>query len=71
MILSLDDKETALASFRGTLNGKFVLFKYNRKDRRLTFDLKQENIKSGIHQLKVVATDVCGNVAVFEKEIKH
>ena len=27
--------------------------------------------KSGIHQLKVVATDVCGNVAVFEKEIKH
>ena len=71
VILSLDDKETALASFRGTLNGKFVLFKYNRKDRRLTFDLKQENIKSGIHQLKVVATDVCGNVAVFEKEIKH
>ena len=67
----LDDNETNIASFRGTLNGKFVLFKYNRKERCLTFDFKQENIKSGTHKLKVVATDVCGNTAIFEKSMKY
>ncbi len=68
---NLDDNETKIASFRGTLNGKFVLFKYNRKERRLTFDFKQENIKSGTHKMKVVATDACGNTAVFEKSVKY
>lgn len=67
----LDDEETKIASFRGTMNGQFVLFKYNRKERRLTFDFKQENIKRGTHAMKVVATDVCGNIAVFEKDIKY
>lgn len=71
VVFKLDDNETKPTSFRGTLNGKFVLFKYNRKDRRLIFDLKQENIKSGTHRLKVVATDACGNSAVFEKSIKY
>ena len=71
VVFTLDDKETMPVSFRGTLNGKFVLFKYNRKERRLTFDFKQENIKSGTHLMKVVATDACGNTAVFEKSIKY
>ena len=71
VVFTLDDKETKPTSFRGTLNGKFVLFKYNRKERRLTFDFKQENIKSGTHLMKVVATDACGNTAVFEKSIKY
>ena len=71
VVFRLDDNETKIASFRGTLNGKFVLFKYNRKERRLTFDFKQENIKSGTHKLRVVATDVCGNTAVFEKSVKY
>ena len=71
VVLMLDDKETKPTSFHGTLNGKFVLFTYNRKDRRLTLDLRQENIKRGTHQLKVVATDACGNTAVFEKEIRY
>ena len=71
VVFRLDDNETKLASYRGTLNGEFVLFKYNRKERRLTFDLKQENVKSGTHMLRVEAIDVCGNKAVFEKSIKY
>ena len=70
VVFRLDDNETKIASFRGTLNGNFVLFKYNRKERRLTFDLRQENIKSGTHKLRVEAVDVCGNRTVFEKDLK-
>lgn len=71
VVFRLDDNETKPMSFRGTLNGKYVLFKYNRKDRRLTLDLRQENIKSGVHKLRVEAVDACGNKAVFEKEIGY
>ena len=71
VVFRLDDNETKPTSFRGTLNGNFVLFKYNRKERRLTLDLKQENIKSGTHNLRVEAVDACGNKAVFEKTITY
>ena len=71
LVFDLYDNETRVTSFRGTLNGKFVLFKYNRKERRLTFDFRQENIRSGNHKLKVVVTDAYGNSTVFEKSIKY
>ena len=71
VVLRLDDDETKPTSFCGTLNGNFVLFKYNRKERRLTLDLKQENVKSGTHILRVEAVDACGNKAVFEKTITY
>ena len=71
LVFDLYDNETRVTSFRGTLNGKFVLFKYNRKDKRLTFDFKQENIRSGNHKVKVVVTDAYGNSTVFEKSIKY
>ena len=71
LLFSLSDGESSVSSFKGTLNGKFVLFKYNRKEKRLTFDLKQENIRRGDHRLKVVAVDAHGNRTVFEKDIKY
>ena len=71
VVFRLDDDETKPTSFRGTLNGEFVLFKYNRKERRLSLDLKQENVKSGVHALRVEAVDACGNKAVFEKSIRY
>ena len=71
LVFDLYDNETRVTSFRGTLNGKFVLFKYNRKERRLTFDFRQENIRSGNLKLKVVVTDAYGNSTEFEKSIKY
>lgn len=71
LVFDTHDNETRVTSFSGTLNGKFVLFKYNRKDGRLTFDFRQENIRSGNHKLKVVVTDAYGNSTVFEKSIKY
>ena len=71
VVFEVYDDETRVTSFHGTLNGEFVLFGYNRKDRRLTLDLRQENIKHGKHELKVVVTDAYGNSTVFEKSIKY
>jgi hypothetical protein len=71
VVLSLVDKETSISSFKGTLNGNFVLFTYSSKNGRIVLDLKKENIRRGIHDLKVVAVDAHGNEAVFEKKIKY
>jgi hypothetical protein len=69
VVFAVSDKETSVKSFRGTLNGNFILFSYNSKNGRMELDLKKENVRRGKHQLRIEVTDACGNVAVFEKRI--
>ena len=71
VMLAMSDKETSVRSFRGTLDGKFVLFKYSSKNGRLELDLKGEGVSRGVHQLRVEAVDACGNIRVYEKKIKY
>ncbi len=71
VVLAMSDKETSVRSFRGTLDGKFVLFKYSSKNGRLELDLKGEGVSRGVHQLRVEAVDACGNIGVYEKKIKY
>jgi hypothetical protein len=71
IVFSLFDNETAISSFKGTVDGKFVLFKYSSKSSRLTLDLKEESVARGVHDLRVVAVDEYGNESVFEKRINY
>ena len=71
VVLAMSDKETAVKSFRGTIDGKFILFKYSSKNGRLELDLKEEGVSRGVHQLRVEAVDACGNIRVYEKKIKY
>lgn len=54
-------------SFRGTVDGKWVLFEYDKKRNRLThvFD---ERIGPGEHLLSLAVRDDKGNKAVFERK---
>ena len=65
------DGESYIKSFRGTLDGKFVLFKYSSKDSRLTLDLAEEGVERGRHSLRVVVVDALGNESVFEKDFEY
>ena len=71
VVFTVSEKETSLKSFRGTLDGKFILFTYNSKNGRLVLDLKKENVCRGEHLLRLEAEDACGNKSVFEKRIKY
>ena len=71
VVLAVSDKESAFKSFRGTLDGRFVLFKYSSKNGRLELDLKAEGVSRGVHQLRVELVDACGNVRVYEKKIRY
>lgn len=71
VVFKVEEKETSVSSFRGTLNGKFVLFEYSSKNGRIVLDLKKENIRRGEHLLRLEVVDACGNTGLFEKKIKY
>jgi hypothetical protein len=54
-------------NYRGTIDGKWVLFQYDKKRNRLayTFD---ERVEKGEHTLRLVVRDDRGNEGVFEKK---
>lgn len=70
LTLSFKENETALKSFKGTLDGEFILFEYNSKNSEFTLDIKKERVKAGKHRLRFVVTDRCGNEALFERDIE-
>lgn len=69
LLFKLSDKHTSIASFKGYVDGRFVLFEYSSKNSELVCDAKREKIKPGKHSLKIVATDSVGNETVVEKTI--
>ena len=69
VVFSVSDKETSVRSFRGTLDGDFVLFSYSSKNGRMELDLKKEKVRRGRHLLRLEVADACGNVKVYEKKI--
>ena len=64
----ISDGETGIRSYRGMIDGKWVLFKYSSKTARLTCDLKAEGISAGSHEIKIVVEDMRRNVRVFNSE---
>ena len=71
IVLSFDEAETSLKSFKGMLDGKFILFEYNSKNKVFTLDLKREKVQRGVHRLHFVAVDRCGNEALYETEFEY
>ena len=55
------DSETGLRSYRGKIDGKWVLFKYNSKNARLWCDLKAEGITRGNHKIEIEVEDMRRN----------
>lgn len=60
------DDFSGLASYRATVDGKWVLLEYEPKKHLFwyTFD---EHVKKGSHQLSIEMTDKMGNVATYTK----
>ena len=64
----ISDGETGIRSYRGTIDGKWVLFKYSSKNARLWCDLKAEGIRPGKHKIEIEVEDMRRNVRVLNSE---
>ena len=65
----ISDGETGIRSYRGTIDGKWVLFQYNSKNARLWCDLKAEGIAPGPHTIEIEVEDMRRNVSVIRMSL--
>ena len=62
VVLKVADNASGLKSYRGEIDGKFVLFELDGKTGRISYRLESNRVKKGSkHTLRVRATDMCGN----------
>ena len=64
--LSIYDELSGIKSYNGYLNGKWVLFEYDNKTRKLTHYFNDGIVADGANDLKVVVIDNVGNSTTFE-----
>ena len=69
IVCRIADGETGIRDYRGTIDGRWVLFQYSSKNARLTCDLRAEGIGPGRHQVEIKVTDMRGNVRVVRYEL--
>lgn len=64
--LKISDGESGLNTYRGEIDGKFVLFELDGKTGRITYRLESNRVKKGSkHDLRVAVTDMCGNERTY------
>ena len=61
LVFRIADGESGIRSYRGKIDGQWVLFQYSSKTARMTCDLKAEGIPHGKHEVEIVVTDMRGN----------
>ncbi|MBS9768085.1 MAG: M23 family metallopeptidase [Flavobacteriaceae bacterium] len=67
----ITDNLSGIDSFRGLIDGKWVLFEYDPKKRMIWHTLTSKRIKKGVkHHLVLEVTDACGNKAVRTADFK-
>ncbi len=62
IIYKIDEEETGIKSYRGTIDGQYALFYLRIINDRLVCNLNPNRIKKGItHEVEVTVVDNCGN----------
>lgn len=64
--LIIADDLSGIKSYNGFLNGKWVLFEYDSKTRKITHFFTEGLVVDGANELKVVVVDNMGNSTTFE-----
>ena len=64
--LKIDDEHSGVKSYRGTINGKWILMEYDYKKNTLIYDFTDNIISESENNLKVIVTDNVGNSSTFE-----
>ena len=63
--IKIADKESGIKSYRGEIDGKWILMEYNVKKSVLTYDFNDKKFVNAKHNLKVTVVDNVGNTQVL------
>ncbi|MBK0371199.1 M23 family metallopeptidase [Flavobacterium agrisoli] len=64
----INDNLSGIKSYNGYLNGKWILFEYEYKNRKITHNLDDGMVATGANDLKLIVTDNVGNSTTFETQ---
>lgn len=64
--LTISDSLSGIKSYNGFLNGKWILFEYDNKTKKITHNFTDGIVAEGANDLKVVVIDNAGNSTTFE-----
>ncbi|MDG1023745.1 MAG: M23 family metallopeptidase [Flavobacteriaceae bacterium] len=61
----ITDDYTGIKSYRGEINGKWILLEYEPKNNTLIFDFDELKFETALHELILEAEDFVGNKTIF------
>ena len=69
--LRISDRHSGVENYKGTIDGKFVLFELDGKTARASYKLEPSRVSGGrMHRLRFTVTDACGNEQVYTRDFK-
>ena len=63
---TISDSLSGIKSYNGYLNGKWILFEYDNKTKKITHDFNDGVVAEGANELKLIVIDNVGNSTIFE-----
>ena len=64
--IKISDDISGIKNYRGTINGKWVLFEYEPKRNLLTYDFSDNDFDLAKHELRLEVEDNVGNKSIYE-----
>lgn len=65
---TISDDLSGIKSYNGYLNGKWILFEYDNKTKKITHDFSDGIVAEGANELKLIVVDNLGNSSIFETQ---
>lgn len=65
---SISDELSGVKSYNGYLNGKWILFEYDNKTKKIIHNFSDGIVAEGVNDLKLVVIDNVGNSTIFETQ---
>ena len=60
----ISDNLSGIESYRGEIDGKWVMFEFDGKNALISYKLESNRVKKGrSHKVKITVTDACGNTS--------
>ena len=64
--LTISDALSGIKSYNGYLNGKWILFEYDNKTKKISHNFSDGIVVEGLNDLKIIVSDNMGNSTIFE-----
>ena len=63
---TISDGQSGIKSYNGYLNGKWILFEYDNKTKKIIHNFSDGIVAEGANELKINVMDNMGNSTIFE-----